>query len=147
MLLSYKSLHLEAQQRLQEEGCVVNISGRHEGESEGHRAANVTEDPLHESPMGLTRGVHVETHLLNSILKIRSGESQILKSTDDGTVERSIRRWRALKSRNLGLRINRSSNRVTVEHASMLKELVRILLLMKKEAVRLPNNLNAKEIM
>ena len=27
MLLSYKPLHLEAQQRLQEEGCVVDISG------------------------------------------------------------------------------------------------------------------------
>ena len=26
MLLSYKPLHLEAQQRLQEEGCVVDIS-------------------------------------------------------------------------------------------------------------------------
>ena len=26
MLLSYKTLHLEAQQRLQEEGCVVDIS-------------------------------------------------------------------------------------------------------------------------
>ena len=28
MLLSYKPLHLQAQQRLQEEGCVVDISGR-----------------------------------------------------------------------------------------------------------------------
>ena len=28
MLLSYKPLHLEAQQRLQEEGCVVDITGR-----------------------------------------------------------------------------------------------------------------------
>ena len=27
MLLSYKPLHLEAQQRLQEEGCVVDIKG------------------------------------------------------------------------------------------------------------------------
>ena len=27
MLLSYKPLHLEAQQRLQEEGCVVDIIG------------------------------------------------------------------------------------------------------------------------
>ena len=89
----------------------------------------------------------METHLLNIILKIRSGESQILKSTYNGPVEGSIRRWRALKSRNLGLRINRSSNRVTVEHASTLKELVRILLLMKKQAIRSPNDLNAKKIM
>ena len=28
MLLSYKPLHLEAQQRLQEEGCVVDITKR-----------------------------------------------------------------------------------------------------------------------
>ena len=29
MLLSYKPLHLEAQQRLQEEGCVVDINKHH----------------------------------------------------------------------------------------------------------------------
>ena len=29
MLLSYKPLHLEAQQRLQEEGCVVDITYHH----------------------------------------------------------------------------------------------------------------------
>ena len=29
LLLSYKPLHLEAQQRLQEEGCVVDISMNH----------------------------------------------------------------------------------------------------------------------
>ena len=97
--------------------------------------------------MGVTRGVHVETHLLNSTLKIRSGESQILKSTYNGPVEGSIRRWRALKSRNLGFHVNRSSNRMTVEHASTLKELVRVLLLMKKEAIQSPNNLNAKKVM
>ena len=28
MLLSYKPLHLEAQQRLQEEGCVVDINAQ-----------------------------------------------------------------------------------------------------------------------
>ena len=31
MLLSYKPLHLEAQQRLQEEGCVVDIKVYHSG--------------------------------------------------------------------------------------------------------------------
>ena len=31
MLLSYKPLHLEAQQRLQEEGCVVDIKGAPRG--------------------------------------------------------------------------------------------------------------------
>ena len=89
----------------------------------------------------------METHLLDSILKIRSGESQVLKSADNRPVEWSIRRRRTLKSRNLGLRVNRSSNRMAVEHASVLKKLMGILLLMKKETVRAPNDLNAKEIM
>jgi hypothetical protein len=89
----------------------------------------------------------METHLLNSILKIRPGESQILKSTNNGPVERSIRRGRALESRNLGLRVNRSSDRMTIEHTGALKQLMRILLLMKKEAVGSPNNLDAKEVM
>lgn len=36
---------------------------------------------------------------------------------------------------------------MAVEHASTLKKLMGILLLMKKETVRTPNDLNAKEIM
>ena len=36
MLLSYKPLHLEAQQHLQEEGCVVDISANFAGASKRH---------------------------------------------------------------------------------------------------------------
>ena len=36
MLLSYKPLHLEAQQRLQEEGCVVDIR-HHAGDRTTHK--------------------------------------------------------------------------------------------------------------
>ena len=89
----------------------------------------------------------METHLLNNTLEMRSDESQILKSTNYRPIEGSIRRWRALKSRNLGFHVNRSSDRMIVEHASTLKELVRVLLLMKKEAIQSPNNLNAKKVM
>ena len=48
MLLSYKPLHLEAQQRLQEEGCVVDISISHqEFNSYLGRAQNV--DDVHDT--------------------------------------------------------------------------------------------------
>ena len=93
------------------------------------------------------RRVHVQANLLHGKLNVWSGEREILKSTNNGPIEWSIRRGQALEGRNLGLRVNRSSNRMTVEHASTLKKLVRILLLMKKEAVRAPKDLNAKEIM
>ena len=45
MLLSYKPLHLEAQQRLQEEGCVVDISP-HPGQEGGGRAHPYWARPL-----------------------------------------------------------------------------------------------------
>ena len=102
-------------------GHHLQKSRRRESEPKSHRAADVAENPLHKGPMGVTRGVHMETQLLDNILKIWPSESQILKSTDNGLVERSIRRGRALESRNLGLCVNRSSDRVTVEHAGTLK--------------------------
>ena len=42
------------------------------------------------------RGVHVKAHLLDSILNIRMRQCEVLKSTDDGAVEGSAGRWRAL---------------------------------------------------
>ena len=41
MLLSYKPLHLEAQQRLQEEGCVVDIIQQDETLAKAPGANNV----------------------------------------------------------------------------------------------------------
>ena len=88
----------------------------------------------------------MEAHLLNSILEIRSGESEVLKRTHDGPVERGVRRRRAIRGRKLGLRIDRRGEGAAVKHTGAIEELVSILLLMKKEAIRSAQNLNAEEL-
>ena len=89
----------------------------------------------------------MKTHLLDDILDLRSSQSEVLESTNDRPIESSIRSRRTIRCRKLGLRINRRSGGLAVKHAGALQELVSILLLMKEEAIRSPNNLNAKKVM
>ena len=37
--------------------------------------------------MGVTRGVHMETHLLNGVLQVRPSECQVLESANDGALD------------------------------------------------------------
>jgi hypothetical protein len=96
--------------------------------------------------MSITGSMHVEAHLLNNILELRSGESEVLKRTHDGPVERGIRRRRAIRGRKLGLRIDRRGDGAAVKHTGAIEELVSILLLMKKETIRSAHNLDAEEV-
>jgi hypothetical protein len=47
-----------------------------------HRATNVTKNPLDETPVHITRRMHVETHLVDGIGDIGSCERQVLQSQD-----------------------------------------------------------------
>ena len=47
MLLSYKPLHSEAQQRLQEEGCIVDINKDYEFSVDPDIITLVESDPFH----------------------------------------------------------------------------------------------------
>jgi hypothetical protein len=85
-------------------------------------------------------------HLLNSILQLRASMSEILKSADNRPIEERIRGWSAITSGELGLHVDGRTHRMIVKHASMIKKLMSILPLMKKEPIRSPNNLNAMEV-
>jgi hypothetical protein len=50
-----------------------------------------------------------------------------------------------MSSGELGLRVNRRTHRMTVKHASTVKELMSILPLVKKEPIRMLNDLNPEE--
>jgi len=63
----------------------------------------------------------METHLLDSILQVWSGECQVLESTDNGPVEWSVGRRRTIQSRDLGLGVDRSNSRMTVEYTGALE--------------------------
>jgi hypothetical protein len=79
--------------------------------------------------MSVTRSVHVKAHLLNSVLKVRPRQGEVLKTTNDGAIEGSIGRRRALNGGYLGLRVDRRGSGLAVEHAGALQLLMRILLL------------------
>ena len=88
----------------------------------------------------------MKTHLLYGVLNLWSSQSEILESTNNGPVECSIRSRRTIHGRELGLRINRCSGGLAVKHASTIQELMSVLPLMKKEAIRTTNNLDAEEV-
>jgi hypothetical protein len=52
-----------------------------------HSATDVAENPFHRSPVRITRGMHMETHLLNGILQLRASMSEIPKSAGDRPIE------------------------------------------------------------
>jgi hypothetical protein len=90
--------------------------------------------------------MHVKAHLLNNILHLRPSESEILQGANNEPIERSIRCWRTISGRELGLRVDRSGHRVAIKHPSAIQKLMSILPLMKKETIRTPNHLNTKEV-
>ena len=68
MLLSYKPLHLEAQQHLQEEGCIVDITVSADGD--GKRSSGVDDLDRNEPPsqvLALTSRCHMWLHVLYGV--------------------------------------------------------------------------------
>ena len=64
-----------------------------EHEAEVHGAADILKDPLHRGLVSVAWSMHMEAHLLNSVLQLRSCESEVLKSTHNRSVEWGIRHW------------------------------------------------------
>src|SRR4051812_29717998 len=104
----------------------------------------IPENTLHQGPMGVTRSMHVEAHLLDIILNVRARQGEVLESTDDGAVEGCVGRRRALNEGHLGLRVDRHGSSLAVKHAILLQDLVGILLLMKMKTSSAASDLNAK---
>ena len=88
----------------------------------------------------------MKTHLLHDILDLRLSQGEVLKSTSDRPIESSIRSRRTIRSRKLGLRINRRSGGLAVKHTGALQELVSVLPLMKEEAIWTAHHLDTEEV-
>ena len=111
-----------------------------------HSATDIAENPLDGSPVNVSRSMHMKTHLLHDILKLRSSQSEVLESTNDRPIESSIRSRITIHGRKLGLHINTRSGGLAVKHAGTLEELVSILSLMKEEAIRTAHHLDTEEV-
>ena len=55
-----------------------------------HSATDIAENPLDGSPVNVSGGMHMKTHLLHDILDLRSSQSEVLESTNDRPIESSI---------------------------------------------------------
>lgn len=88
----------------------------------------------------------MKAHLLDSILNVRTRQCEVLKRTDDGAVEGSVGRWRALDGGHLSLCIDRRGSRLAVKHARSLQKLVGVLLLVQEEASSPTHDLDAEEV-
>ena len=88
----------------------------------------------------------MKAHLLDSVLNVRTRQCKVLKRTDDGAVEGSVGRRRALDGGHLSLRIDRRGSRLAIKHARSLQKLVGVLLLVQKEASSPAHYLDAEEV-
>jgi hypothetical protein len=83
-----------------------------------HSATDVAENPFHRSPVRVTRGMHMETHLLDDILQLWASMSEVLKSTNNRPIEGRVRGRSTITSGELGLRVDGCTHKMTVKHAN-----------------------------
>ena len=55
-----------------------------------HSATDIAENPLDGSPVSVSGGMHMKTHLLHGILDLPLSQGEVLESTNDRPIESSI---------------------------------------------------------
>jgi hypothetical protein len=90
--------------------------------------------------------MHVEADLLHGVLQLRASESQVLQATNNGAILRRIRSRRSSGGGELGVLVDRSGRMRAIKHPSTLKNILSVLTLMEKEAVRSVHYLKAEEV-
>jgi hypothetical protein len=95
----------------------------------------VSEDVLHGREMRLMRIVHMEAHLLGRVGNIKPGEGEVLENLGQAAVGS----WVTNKGHHVGgdlvLSVNRRGAGLVVGHASALKDVPSVLVLVKEEIV------------
>jgi hypothetical protein len=81
--------------------------------------------------------MHVEADLLNGINEIGAGERQVLKGPGEAPEVSQINNRRPGLDGDLALRVHWCRNRLTIHHASSLKNIENKLTLSEEESVRL----------
>ena len=81
---------------------------------------NITQDAFIEMEVWFLGIMHVETDLLNSICKVWSNQSEILKRSSKTAILYRIGNLQTFHSGEFGLGVNRCSSRVAFRHTSTL---------------------------
>jgi hypothetical protein len=117
-------------------------------ETGGERALDVAENALDQREVRLTRGMHEEAHLVNSVLQVRPSQGEVLESTHNTPVVRAISRREecTVRGRELGISVNGTRCRVTLSHAGLLENIHSILSLRQKQTIYGAGDSDAEEV-
>jgi hypothetical protein len=114
---------------------LVRRRGTAKKQAEVEGALEVPKDALCGREMGLMRVVHVEAHLLDRVGNVGPGEGEVLESPSQAAVGTRVADWGAHVRGNLGLSVDWCGAGLVVAHASTLKDVPSILVLMEEEVV------------
>jgi hypothetical protein len=102
---------------------------------DGHGALEVSEDTLDNSEMGLTRIMHVKTHLLDCIGDVRPGEGKLLESPDQALGDSRVTNRGPCVGGYIDLSIHEHGTRLVVGHTNTIKDIQSVLELLQEEFV------------
>jgi hypothetical protein len=98
-------------------------------------ALEVLKDALCGREMRLMKVVHVETHLLDRVDNVEPGECEVLERPSQATVGSQVADRGSHVRGGLGLSVDRCGAGLAVAHASTLKDVLSILMLVEEEVV------------
>jgi hypothetical protein len=111
-----------------------------------HHPTNVVKNPLDETPVYITRRMHVKAHLVDSVGDIRSCEHQVLQGADDTMVECSISGRLASGGKRFRLGVDWCGRRLAIHHASAIEDISGVGGLMEMETMLILPHLDAEKV-
>jgi hypothetical protein len=111
-----------------------------------HRVTNVTKNPLVETPVHITRRMHVETHLVDGIGDIGYSERQVLQGADDTVILRNIGGRRASGGICFRLGVDWRGRKLVIHHSGVIQNISVIGCLMEMKTMLISLNLDAEEV-
>jgi hypothetical protein len=85
--------------------------------------------------MGITRVMHVEAHLMDRVGNVKPSEGEVMESPNQATVGSRVKDRASRVGGDLGMSVDRCGAGLVVAHASTLKDVPSILVLVEEEAI------------
>jgi hypothetical protein len=99
-------------------------------------ATEVAKNLLEGDEVGLSRGVHMQAHLLDDVRDVGLGEGEVLECTGEAMVGHRANDRGAVILRELHLSVDGCGAWLAVGHASLLQDVDGVLALVEEETLR-----------
>jgi hypothetical protein len=96
--------------------------------------------------MGLSRGVHMQAHLLDDVGDVGPGEGEVLERAGQASVGRRVGDLVSVVLRELRLSVDSCGAGLAVGHANSLQDFDGVLALVEEEILRPALNVDAEEV-